>query len=331
MTIAQFSTSVRKVAVLTSGGDAPGMNAAIRSTVRTAIDGGLEIFGVYHGFKGLLNREISPLSTSSVANIIQTGGTILKTERCREFLEPQVRKSAVEILRGAGIDALVCIGGDGTFRGAHLLWKEHQFPVIGVPGTIDNDIVGTDFTIGFDTAINTALDCIDRIRDTAASHNRLFIVEVMGRNSGFIALAVGLACGAEEIFIPERPVVIDRVVDRIRQGMDRGKKSSILVAAEGQKPGRAYDLAEAIRKRAGFEAKVCVLGHIQRGGKPTATDRNMASRMSFGAIQALQQRYCDAMVAIQSGQIQLVPLETTFDGAKKISFDLLDLVQILSK
>lgn len=322
---------MKKIALLTSGGDAPGMNAAIRSVVRSALTQGCEVVGISSGYRGLLEGHFQPMSMRSVANIIQTGGTILKTDRCQDFFQPNIRAKAAAALRSNQIDGLIVIGGDGSFRGGHLLGSEQTFPIIGIPGTIDNDIFGTDLTIGFDTAVNTALDCIDRIRDTAASHSRLFIVEVMGRSSGFIAVNVALAAGAEEVFIPERPVAIEQVCQQLTRAVANGKLSSILVAAEGQKPGRAYDLAEAIRKKSGFESRVCVLGHIQRGGKPTAVDRNLASRMGFVAVQALLESKSDLMVGIQSDRLVLVPLANVLKGSKQVSPDLLKLLQTLSK
>ncbi len=331
MTLKKFdSQTLKNVGVFTSGGDAPGMNAAIRAVVRMGIHHGLQITGIMQGYPGMVNSEFNPLSLSSMANIIQRGGTILKTGRMPEFHQPEVRARAVANLRAAGIGALVCIGGDGSFTGAHLLWQEHQYPVVGVPATIDNDIAGTDLTIGFDTAVNVALDAIDRIRDTAASHDRLFIVEVMGRDSGFIAVSVGVAGGAEEIFIPENPATADQAVERIRRGISRGKRSSILVAAEGHKPGRAYDLAEAIRKKSGFEAKVCILGHIQRGGSPTAIDRILASRLGAGAVEALRRGECDAMVGVQGDALVTVPFDNVIGVKKKVSSELVSLARTLS-
>jgi 6-phosphofructokinase 1 len=324
------SQSLKHIGVFTSGGDAPGMNAAIRAVVRTAIHHGIQVSGVVQGYPGMINAEFTSLSLSSMANIIQRGGTILKTGRSTEFLQADVRARAINNVRKYGIDALVCIGGDGSFTGAHLLWQEHQFPIIGVPATIDNDIAGTDLTIGFDTAVNVGLDAIDRIRDTAASHDRLFIVEVMGRDSGFIAVEVGVAGGAEEIFIPENPATVEQAVERIRRGISRGKKSSILVAAEGHKPGRAYDLAEAIRKKAGFEAKVCILGHIQRGGSPTAIDRVLASRLGAGAVDALIRGECDAMVGVQGDTMVTVPFDAVIGVKKKVSAELVNLARTLA-
>jgi 6-phosphofructokinase 1 len=321
---------IRKVAVMTSGGDAPGMNAAIRAAVRMAIYRQLEVVGVIGGYTGILNGQFQPMQLRSVANIIQRGGTILKTARCLEFHKPEYRKIAADKLRAEGIDALICIGGDGSFRGAHLLNQEHGIKVVGVPGTIDNDIYGSDNTIGFDTAVNIALDAIDRIRDTAASHDRLFIVEVMGRNSGFIATEVGLAGGAEIIFTPEHLFPIDQAVNQIKTATSKGKMSSILIAAEGQKPGRAYDLAEAIRKKSGFEAKVCILGHIQRGGSPTAKDRILASRLGAGAVDALLSGDTNCMIGVINDKIVKVPFHEVYVGKKEVPRELIDLAQILS-
>lgn len=331
LSMAQFDPSqLKNIAVLTSGGDAPGMNAAIRAVVRVGITQGLKVTGINQGYAGLLKKQIQPMELRSVANILQRGGTILKSGRSMEFFKPEVRAQAAMNLRALGIDGLVVVGGDGSYHGAHLLWEEHKIPVVGVPGTIDNDIFGTDLTIGYDTAVNTALEAIDRIRDTAASHDRLFIVEVMGRDSGHIAIEVGLAGGAEEVFIPENPVSVDDAIAHIERGVKRGKTSSILVSAEGQKPGRAYDLAEAIRKKAGFDAKVCVLGHIQRGGAPTACDRNLASRMGAAAVRVLQSGHTDVMVCIQAGNIVMTPFEVAFKSKRVVSRELIDLAKLLS-
>jgi 6-phosphofructokinase 1 len=323
-------STVRKIAVLTSGGDSPGMNAAIRSVVRTAITSQIEVVGIYQGYAGAVAGKLVPMTMSSVANIIQRGGTILKSGRCPEFLRPDVRAQAAQNLKSAGIEALVVIGGDGTFNGAHLLAQEHGLRVVGIPGTIDNDIYGTDETIGFDTATNTALEAIDRIRDTAASHDRLFIVEVMGRDSGFIAVDVGVAGGAEEIFIPETLANVDQAIQSIKRGVARGKSSSILVAAEGQKVGRAYDLAEQIRRKAGYEAKVCVLGHIQRGGSPTARDRILASRLGFAAVRAIQQGASDVMVGVQGGMVVPVALKECVTKKRHVRQELIELAHLLS-
>lgn len=322
--------SMKKIAVFTSGGDAPGMNAAIRAVVRTTLYQNVEVAGIIGGFEGLLNGDVEALSKGSVANTIQRGGTILKTGRCPDFLKAESRTQAAENLKTHGIDGLICIGGDGSFCGASALFNEHNIPVVGVPGTIDNDIFGTDYTIGFDTAVNTGIDAVDRIRDTAASHDRLFIVEVMGRNSGFLALEVGLAVGAEEVFIPEIPVTVDQAIEHIKRGMNRGKGSSILITAEGQKPGRAYDLAENIRKKSGFESKVCILGHIQRGGKPTAMDRNLASRMGAAAVNALLSGQSDVFIGYASGKLVTRGLTSSVGKTRMPNADELKLTQILS-
>jgi len=322
--------TLNKIAVLTSGGDAPGMNAAIRSVVRTAITSQLEVVGVLQGYIGAIQNRIQPMTMGSVANIIQRGGTILKSGRALDFHKAEARALAAKNLRAAGVDGLVAIGGDGTFRGALALSEEHGFPVIGVPGTIDNDIPGTEETIGFDTAVNTALEAIDRIRDTAASHDRLFIVEVMGRDSGFIAIDVAVAGGAEEVFIPETLANVDQAIQSIQRGVQRGKSSSILVASEGQKQGRAYDLAEQIRRKAGFEAKVCVLGHIQRGGPPTARDRILASRLGFASVRALQQGLSGLMVGVQDGHVVPVPLKECVNKKRRVPQELVDLVHLLA-
>ena len=306
------------------------MNAAIRSVVRTAITSNMEVIGIQSGYSGLVQGKMAPLALSSVANIIQRGGTILKAGRCPEFHKPEVRAQAAQSLKTIGLNRLVVIGGDGTFNGGHLLATEHGLQVVGIPGTIDNDIYGTEETIGFDTAVNTALEAIDRIRDTAASHDRLFIVEVMGRDSGFIAIDVGLAGGAEEVFIPETLANVDQAIQSIKRGIQRGKSSSILVAAEGQKQGRAYDLAEQIRRKAGFDAKVCVLGHIQRGGSPTARDRILASRLGFSAIRALQQGLSDVMIGVQAGQVVPVPLQECITKKRRVPNELIELAQLLA-
>lgn len=321
---------MKKIAVYTSGGDAPGMNAGIRAITRTALAKKIEIVGIIGGYSGILENKFQILNLRSVANIIQRGGTFLKTGRCPEFQKPEIRKAAIENLRREGIDGMVCIGGDGSFRGAHLLWQEHQFPITGIPGTIDNDIMGTDNTIGFDTAVNTALDAIDRIRDTAASHDRLFIVEVMGRNAGLIAAHVGLAGGAEIVFAPDLVTTVDQAVEKIKAGQSRGKSSSILVAAEGQKPGRSYDLAEQIRKKSGLDAKVCILGHVQRGGTPTAIDRILASKLGAAATEGLLNGDRDVMFGIQGEQMVKVPFEFATSQVKATPKDLMNLTTLLA-
>jgi 6-phosphofructokinase 1 len=320
---------LRSVAVLTSGGDAPGMNAAIRAVVRYGLAKGLEVYGVYKGYSGLLEGQIEPLTASSVANIIQRGGTILKTDRCEAFHKRTIRREAAHILRRKEIDALVVIGGDGSFTGAHKMEQENGFPTIGVPGTIDNDIAGTDNTIGFDTAVNTAIESIDRIRDTASSHDRIFLVEVMGRSSGFIALSTGIGGGAETILVPEQKYSIRDVLRTIERGIRRGKTSSIIVVAEGQKPGKSQELAQALEKE-GHSAKVCILGHTQRGGTPSPNDRLLASVLGASAVAYLLAGKSNAMVGVVKEQVVLVPFRQVVGYKKQLSDDLLQLAQILA-
>ncbi len=322
--------SMKKIAVYTSGGDAPGMNAAIRAAVRTAKAHQIEIMGILHGYVGMIDNQIINLNPRDMGNIIQRGGTILKTGRSSEFLKPEYRAKAAQNLKNIGIEGLVCIGGDGSFRGAQALWAEHQIPVIGIAGTIDNDVYGTDDTIGFDTAINTALDAIDKIRDTADSHERVFIVEVMGRNSGFIASAVGLSGGAEEILTAENMISVDKIVDKLKDSRAKGKTSSILVTAEGQKPGRAYDLADAIRKKSGLDAKVCILGHQQRGGSPTAHDRILASRLGSEAVLSLLKGQNNMMVGTNGNQLVALSLEIVTQNEKRGDTSLIQLARLLS-
>ncbi|MCB0421247.1 MAG: 6-phosphofructokinase [Bdellovibrionales bacterium] len=330
--MAQFNPqNLRNICVLTSGGDAPGMNAAIRAVVRAGISNDLGVVGSHQGYFGLMNSDFVSLSLRSVANIIQRGGTFLKTGRCPEFHNKEIRQRAVENLKRNSIDALVVIGGDGSLTAAHLLWEEFQFPVVGIPGTIDNDMSGCDATIGFDTAVNTALEAIDRIRDTATSHDRLFIVEVMGRNSGFIAIDVGVAGGAEGIFIPEIPFQVDSIIKKIQLGIKRKKSSSILIAAEGQKPGRAYDLAEAIRKNSGMEAKVCILGHIQRGGSPSAKDRILGTRLGAAAVNTLLHGISDVMVGTRGEEVQYQDILTCINTKRQMSRELIELCEFLAK
>ncbi|MEZ0392308.1 MAG: 6-phosphofructokinase [Pseudobdellovibrionaceae bacterium] len=322
---------MKKIGVYTSGGDAPGMNAGIRAVVRTAIARGVEVTGIIGGYGGMVEKHFQELNLRSMANIIQRGGTVLKTGRSQDFMKAEVRKQVVNNLRDHGIEGMVCIGGDGSFSGAHALWEEHKFPITGIPGTIDNDIYGTDNTIGFDTAVNTALEAIDKIRDTAASHDRLFIVEVMGRNCGLIAAHVGLAGGAEMIFAPDVVITVDQAIERIRAGQKKGKTSSILVAAEGQKPGRAYDLAEQIRKKSGLDAKVCILGHVQRGGSPTAMDRILATRLGSAAVDGLLTGEKDVMYGVQGEQIVKVPFSIAIDREKETPKDFLALANVLAQ
>jgi 6-phosphofructokinase 1 len=320
---------LRSIAVLTSGGDAPGMNAAIRAVVRSGIYHRCAVYGVLKGYSGLVEDQIMPLQLSSVANIIQRGGTILKTDRCEAFFKKSVRKQCAETLRARGIDALVVVGGDGSFRGAHLMERETGFPIIGIPGTIDNDIAGTDDTIGFDTAINTALEAIDRIRDTASSHDRLFLIEVMGHSSGFIAVQVGIGGGAETIFVPEHQPTVEQMVGAIERGIERGKSSSIIVVAEGPKPGLSSRIATQLTRR-GHSPKVCILGHTQRGGTPSAHDRFLASNLGAAAVAYLLHGKSAAMVGVRRNEIALVPFKETYNKKKPLPQSPLDLARILA-
>ncbi len=326
----QNKKPINKIGVYTSGGDAPGMNAALRAVVRVAIHYGKEVVGIYSGYTGMIEDKFTDLNPRSMANILQRGGTILKSGRSPLFTKPEGRAKAYENLVKRSIDGLICIGGNGSLTGANLLYEEHGMPYIAIPGTIDNDIYGTESTIGFDTALNTALEAVDRLRDTAASHDRLMIVEVMGRDSGFIALETGIAGGAEEIFIPEVPMQVDAAIEKIKKGIEKGKLSSILITAEGQKPGRAYDLAEAIRKKTGFDAKVCILGHVQRGGSPTAADRILASRLGAAAVEYLIHGYTDLLIGVQKNEITPITAQTALSRPRTVDKTLLDLARVLS-
>lgn len=321
---------IKKIGVYTSGGDAPGMNAAIRAVVRTAISNQIEAVGILQGYVGMIENKMINLQMRDMANIIQRGGTILKTGRCPEFLKPEYRTQAALNIKNAGIDGLICIGGDGSFKGAQALSEEHQIPVIGIPGTIDNDIYGTDDTIGFDTAVNTALDAIDKIRDTADSHDRIFIVEVMGRNSGFIAAHVGLAGGAEEILTPDNITPMQKIIDRLKESREKGKTSSILITAEGQKPGRAYDLADAIRSKSNLDAKVCILGHQQRGGSPTAHDRVLGSLLGAHAVNAIINGKTNLMIGISLNQVIEINLNIVTKKTRAYDNSLINLARMLS-
>jgi 6-phosphofructokinase 1 len=315
MKLARHKSKIRALAVLCSGGDAPGMNAALRAVVRYGIANGITVFGVRKGYSGLLKGNWDVMDRKSVANIILRGGTILKTDRCPEFHQKKYRKEAVNLLREQGIDALVVIGGDGSFRGAHALWTEFQLPVIGIPGTIDND---------------NALDAIDKIRDTASAHERTFLVEVMGRNSGYIALDVGIGGGAEAILMPEDRAPVPEIAERIARGLERGKTSSIVVMAEGKESGGSMKLAAELKKRYGIDAKVCILGHVQRGGSPTARDRRLGSIMGVRAVEALLGGYTDAMVGVQGDHEVLVPIPSTVKRSAKIRRDLIELAKVLA-
>jgi 6-phosphofructokinase 1 len=321
---------VNRIAVLTSGGDSPGMNAAVRAVVRTGIYYGLEVYGIMRGYQGLIEDDIFKMESRSVANIIQRGGTILKTARCKEFYEPEGRKKAYNILKKRGIEGLVIIGGDGSFRGATLLSKEYDIPCIGIAGTIDKDIVGTDFTIGFDTAVNTAVEAIDKIRDTADAHDRLFIVEVMGRDAGYIALHSGIATGAESILIPERKTDIEGIINSLVEKERRKKLVNIIVVAEGDELG-GNEIAKIVKERLPhLDTKVCILGHIQRGGSPSCIDRLMASRMGYHAVESLIAGRFNVFVGILNNRVNYITLENVGKKKGKINEEWMKIVKILA-
>ncbi|NQX77162.1 6-phosphofructokinase [Gilvibacter sp.] len=327
-----MSTKITKVGVLTSGGDAPGMNAAIRAVVRACAYNELSCVGIFRGYQGLIEGDFEDLDARSVKNIINRGGTFLKSARSKDFRTVEGRQKAYENLKKAEIDALVVIGGDGTFTGASVFKGEHDFPIVGLPGTIDNDINGTDYTIGYDTALNTVVEAIDKIRDTANSHNRLFLVEVMGRNAGDIALNAGIGAGAEEILIPEEDMGRTRLLESLRRSKKSGKTSSIIVVAEGDQIGKnIFDLAKYIEDNmSAYEVRVTVLGHIQRGGAPSCYDRVLASRLGVGAIDALMSGQQDVMVGIANRKIVYVPFARAISGQNEIDVELIRVADITS-
>ena len=326
-----METDIKKIAVLTSGGDAPGMNAAIRAVVRTAISCGLEAVGVKRGYAGLLAGDFIPLKAQSVSKTISLGGTFLKSARCLEFKEAEYRKVAYENMKREGIDALVVIGGDGSFRGAKALYEEFKFPVVGVPATIDNDIYGTDYTIGFDTAINTAMDAIDKIRDTADSHNLVFFCEVMGRHNGYIALATGLATGAEATLIPEFNYTEEDLVQYLQFERRSSKTSGIIIVAEGNQYGNATAMAAKIKEAMpDYDTRVTTLGHIQRGGSPTCSDRVLASVLGYNAVMALIEGKSNVMVAMSSNKVAYVPLEDAVNKKASIPANYIRICHIIS-
>lgn len=322
--------SIKHIGVFTSGGDSPGMNATIRAVVRSAVQRGLRVSGIMGGYDGLVNDHTIPMGARDVSNIIQRGGTILRSARSESFRTAEGRVRAANTLQVHGIDALIAIGGDGTFAGGNVLYKEHGVRMIGLPGTIDNDLFGTDFTIGFDTAVNTAVEAIDKIRDTASSHDRLFFVEVMGRDTGFIALASGLASGAEYVMVPEQLQSIDELVDSL-SAASANKSSSIVVVAEGDEEGGAFDIAQKTRERIPkADIRVTVLGHLQRGGSPTANDRILASRLGVAAVEALLQGNCDSMAGLVNGELVLTPFEKAIHGHKALNKELFRVLAILA-
>lgn len=330
MTQANSSQAIQSLGVLCSGGDSPGMNSAIRSVVRTAIGADIKVYGIFRGYAGLLEGDIKEMDRSSVGNIMHHGGTILKTSRCPEFFEKQVRTEAAHLLKRKKIDALVVIGGNGSYAGAHALNQEHQIRVACVPGTIDNDVIGTDYSIGFDTAVQTGVDAVDKIRDTASSHARIFVVEVMGRKSPALALHVGVCSGAENIVLPAEDVNYQQIADDIKRGIKRGKTSSIIIAAEGEKPGLCYRIQEELKNQFQLDAHVCILGHIQRGGNPTATDRFIASQMGHTAVTSLIEGQ-EAFATCQlEGRIKAVALDQCQGKKDYYHPDYLNLARALS-
>ena len=327
-----MNTKIKRIGVLTSGGDAPGMNAAVRAVVRASSYFSVECVAIYKGYQGLIDDDTKLMNARSVNNIINKGGTILKSARCLEFRTPEGRKKAYETIKKHTIDALIVIGGDGSFTGAMIFHSEFNFPVIGIPGTIDNDIHGTTHTIGFDTALNTVIDAIDKIRDTAISHNRLFFVEVMGRDAGHIALNTGIGAGAEEILVPEEDMGLDRLLESLKRSEKTGKSSSIVVIAEGDKTGKnVFEIAEYVEKNLPYyEVRVSVLGHMQRGGSPSCFDRVLASRMGVHAVESLLKGVSNVMVGIDNSQMILTPLESSIKGKTKINKNLIRVSDILS-
>lgn len=321
--------SLNCIGVLTSGGDSPGMNAAIRAVTRAAIYNGIKVKAIYHGYKGLITGNIREFQTQDVSNIIQHGGTILKSARCQEFRTPEGRKQAFETIQREGIDALIVIGGDGTLTGARCLAQEFNLPIIGLPGTIDNDLWGTDSTIGYDTALNTIMQCVDKIRDTASSHERLFFVEVMGRDAGFLALNAAIASGCEAAIIPERETSVAQLDELISNGFRKSKNSSIVIVAEGG--GGAQAMADRIHSQyPEYDIRVSILGHLQRGGSPTAYDRILASRMGVAAIDALKDEQRSIMIGVRNDQIVHVPFSKAIKDDKQVSDEKINVLQILS-
>jgi len=327
-----MSIEIKKIGVLTSGGDSPGMNAAIRAVVRACAFHNIECVGIYRGYQGMIEGDFKEMGPRDVNNIINKGGTILKSARSKEFMTPEGRKKAHQNLVNAGIDAFVVIGGNGSFTGGLLFNEEYDFPVIGIPGTIDNDIYGTSFTLGYDTALNTVVEVIDKIRDTASSHNRLFFVEVMGRDAGHIALNAGIGAGAEEILIPEEDMGLDRLVDSLKKSKASGKLSSIVVIAEGDKIGKnVFELKEYVdQNMPEYDVRVSILGHMQRGGSPTCFDRVLASRLGVKAVDVLLEGKSNFMVGVLKDEIVLTPLEQAVKGKSQIDKNLIRVSEIVS-
>ena len=326
-----MESSVKSVGILTSGGDAPGMNAAIRAVTRAGISNGMRTYGIYRGFRGLISGEIEEFKTNSVSNIIQQGGTILKTARSDDFLTVEGRVRAYQTMQKFEIDALVVIGGDGSLTGAAIFANEHNIPIVGLPATIDNDLNGTDTTIGYDTALNTIMESMDKIRDTATSHERLFFVEVMGRNCGFLALNSAIASGAEAAIIPEISIEKDQLGELIEQGFRKSKSSSMVLVAESEVTGGAMKLAERVKKEyPQYDVRVTILGHLQRGGSPTAQDRILASRMGIASIQALLENQRNVMIGIHENEIDYIPFKRAIKKQPQISEEMVEVLRISS-
>ena len=322
---------IKCIGILTSGGDAPGMNAAIRAVTRSAIYNGIAVKGIYRGYKGMITDEIEEFKTQNVSNIIQRGGTILKTARCMEFKTPEGRKQAHDKLVEHGIDSLVVIGGDGSLTGARIFADEFNMPIVGLPGTIDNDLYGTDITIGYDTALNTIMECVDKIRDTATSHERLFFIEVMGRDAGFLALNGAIASGAEAAIIPEFSTEVDQLEEFIKNGFRKSKNSSIVIVAESELTGGAMHFAERVKNEyPQYDVRVTILGHLQRGGSPTAHDRILASRLGAAAIDAIMDGQRNVMVGIEHDEVVYVPFTKAIKNDKPIKKDLVNVLRELS-
>lgn len=326
-----MKNDIKRIAVFSSGGDAPGMNAAIRAVVRTASYHDLHVYGIMRGYEGMIDGDFKRLERKDVANIIHRGGTVLKTARSQRFMTPAGRMAAYESLMAYDIDALVAIGGNGTFTGAEIFGQEHDLPIIGIPGTIDNDLFGTDYTIGFDTAVNTAIEAVDRIRDTADSHNRLFFVEVMGRHAGYIALHTAIGSGAECAVIPEVGMSIEQLVDLLRKNARRRKLFSLVIVAEGSKLGNANEIAAEVNKHLDmFDSKVTIIGHLQRGGSPNSLDRMLASRLGYAAVEGLIQGQKNVMVGVINDQIAYTPFGEAIRSEKPINNDLVRMAEILA-
>lgn len=326
-----MENKIKRLAVFTSGGDAPGMNAAIRAVVRTATFHDLHIYGIKRGYEGMIDGDIIRLERGNVGNIMHRGGTMLKTARCKKFMTKAGRKQAYESLIAHDIDGLIAIGGNGTFTGAKAFSKEYNIPVVGIPGTIDNDLFGTDYTIGFDTAVNTAIEAVDRIRDTADSHNRLFFVEVMGRHSGFIALKTGIGSGASGILIPETIITIEDLIQKLKKGAKRNKLFSLVIVAEGNQNGGAQDFAKKIQEQFDhYDTKVAIIGHLQRGGSPSGFDRVLASRLGFGAVEGILAGQKGVMCGLVNAKIEFTSFDEAINKRKAPDEDLIRMAEILA-